>query len=451
LKRLTNIEMEKITIGILLQRNKLFGNTINMITFKDFYDKKCKSTFKIINYFYVNDKPFDPAIIEDFASSHKLDIDNDFLYGCISSVPNMENIDYYIERIFEYSRERKILNLTEQYRIEKIPANELIEGINSFPVYNKTRKETNEDLIMKIIEDAKKGMDVNFPEEFQSINDLVGGVDKGDLIVIGGYSGTGKSSLMTALTAGFLRNDERVLVCSLEMNARANMRRILANTQKINTMAFRKKALKEDDIIRIKGSIDVLQNIFKYKCARVYTMEDIIREINDFQPTICFIDYLQNISDTDSKLSDYSRVTKHTLQIQQLTQNKLITTFLVSQFNRPYNRKDVSRPRNHNLRDSGAIEERADMILLLWWERKQKMESLRRFDGDNPEKIDIDITKSKDGATDRLSWNVYPEYHRWVEPEEDKDKYGLLIEPILYEKAVEKASKMRVKGYNDNE
>ena len=449
MKRLTNIEMERITIGILLQRNKLFGNTMNMISFKDFYNKKCSSTFKIINYFYVNDKPFDPAIIEDFASSHKLDIDNDFLYGCISSVPNMENIDYYIQRIFEYSRERQILTLTEQYRLGKIPANKLIEGINALPIYNKTKEETNKDLIMKIIEDAKRGMDINFPEEFQSINDLVGGVDKGDLIVIGGYSGTGKSSLMTALTSGFLRNSEKVLVCSLEMNSRANMRRILANTQKINTMDFRKKNLSEENIKKIKGSIDILQNIYKYKCARVYTMEDIVREVNDFQPTICFIDYLQNISDSNTKLSDYARVTKHTSQIQQLTQSKLITTFLISQFNRPYDRKTVARPRNHNLRDSGAIEERADMILLLWWERKQKMESLRRFDGDRPEKIDIDVTKSKDGATDRLTWNVYPEYHRWRDPKEDLDKDGTPIEPILYEKAEEKAEKIKTRSYRD--
>jgi len=82
------------------------------------------------------------------------------------------------------------------------------------------------------------------------------------------------------------------------------------------------------------------------------------------------------------------------LQIQQLTQINY-NTFLISQFNRPYDRKSVDRPRNHNLRDSGAIEERADMIFLLWWERKMKLESLSRFDGDNPEKIDIDITNRR--------------------------------------------------------
>ena len=214
-------------------------------------------------------------------------------------------------------------------------------------------------------------------------------------------------------------------------------------------MDFRKKNLSEENIKKIKGSIDILQNIYKYKCARVYTMEDIVREVNDFQPTICFIDYLQNISDSNTKLSDYARVTKHTSQIQQLTQSKLITTFLISQFNRPYDRKTVARPRNHNLRDSGAIEERADMILLLYWERKMKMESLRRFDGDKPEKIDIDITKSKDGATDRLSWNVYPEFHRWVDQSQDLDKNKNPIEPIPYEKAEEKAEVIKTRSYRD--
>jgi len=59
------------------------------------------------------------------------------------------------------------------------------------------------------------------------------------------------------------------------------------------------------------------------------------------------------------------------------------------------------------------------------------MESLYRVDGDPPEYMEVNITKSKDGATGGLGYNFYPEYHRWVNPDSDNK------EPIIYKKARE--------------
>jgi len=111
-----------------------------------------------------------------------------------------------------------------------------------------------------------------------------------------------------------------------------------------------------------------------------------------------------------------------------MTKEKNITTFLLSQFHRPQEGR-IRRPRNNDFRDSGAIEERADIILLLYWERKIRMESLFRKDDEDPEYSEINLTKSKDGATGGLAYNFYPEFHRWIEPEDDNK------EPIRYRKA----------------
>ena len=102
-KRLGNENIEKIVVGIILRDNKLYNKLIDRVTFKDFYTKKCSQIIKIINYLYVNEKPFDTPVVEDFAVKHNLGINSNYLYDCEASVPNMENIDYYIEKVKSYS------------------------------------------------------------------------------------------------------------------------------------------------------------------------------------------------------------------------------------------------------------------------------------------------------------------------------------------------------------
>jgi len=267
--------------------------------------------------------------------------------------------------------------------------------------------------------------------EYYGIGEYYGfALDKDGLFLLEDFTVIHNSSLMTELIVGFCNQGYRVLVTTLEMSPKANMRRLEANMNKINTMKFRTNSLTELDKERIKAIIPIVNDAWNYNCVRVYTIADIIRATNKFEPDLLFIDYLQNISEPHEKLRLYEKATKHTLQIQQFTKEKNIVTFLLSQFHRP-TEGQIHRPHNSDLRDSGAIEERADIIFLIYWERKLKMESLYRVDGDAPEYMEVNITKSKDGATGGLGYNFYPEYHRWVNPNDDRR------EPIIYKRAKE--------------
>jgi replicative DNA helicase len=272
--------------------------------------------------------------------------------------------------------------------------------------------------MLEILEDANKGTDYKFPDNFRAINRIVGGIDKGDLIAVGGYTSNGKSSYLANLAYGFVNEmNYNVLVCTLEMPPKGIMRRIEATALGINTMKFKNGGLSELEINRIKAMIPHISQYWHYNCVRVYTIGDIVRAINKYKPQIVFIDYLQNIAG-DEGLSNYARVTKHTLELQQITKEKELVTFLLSQFHRPPDGK-IRRPYNTDFRDSGAIEERADIIFLIYWERKLKQPNLYRKDGDDPELMEFHITKSRDGATGGLNYNLYPECHRWIDPNDE--------------------------------
>jgi len=438
----TNTQIEKVIIGCLLLKGSLYEKIINEINCNDFSSPLYKRIFQIIERLYSNNIKIDNITISDYAHSNNISgVGLAVLYDIQNIVPTVNAFDQYLKLLKKYSYERKILKLTEDYRLGKINSDKLEDGLNKIKLPEEINKETNKDIILKALDEAEKGTDFKFPDDFDDLNKITGGFDRGDLIIVGGYASSGKSSLCTALTVGFCNDEHNVLVLTLEMSARANMRRILANTQTINTMKFRRGTLEKEDREKIEVMIPMINDIWKYNCIRVYKMADIIRAIAEYKPDIVIIDYLQNIADTEN-LTEYARLTKFTLQIQQIAREKNTAAILLSQFHRPEEGR-IRGPRNNDFRGSGSIEERAEIILLLYWERKLRMESLFRKDGENPEYMIINVTKNKDGETGKVKMKFYPEYHRWKGWEKDTK------EVIYYENAIAKSKKDFKKRYKE--
>ena len=438
----TNTQIEKVIIGCLLLKGSLYEKIINEINCSYFSSPLYKRIFQIIERLYSSNIKIDNITISDYAYSNNISgVGLAVLYDIQNIVPTVNAFDQYLKLLKKYSYERKILKLTEDYRLGKINSDKLEDGLNKIKLPEEINKETNKDIILKALDEAEKGTDFKFPDDFDDLNKITGGFDRGDLIIVGGYPSTGKSSLCTALIVGFCNNEYNVLVLTLEMSARANMRRILANTQTINTMKFRRGTLEKEDREKIEVMIPMINDIWKYNCIRVYKMADIIRAIAEYKPDIVIIDYLQNIADTEN-LTEYARLTKFTLQIQQIAREKNTAAILLSQFHRPEEGR-IRGPRNNDFRGSGSIEERAEIILLLYWERKLRMESLFRKDGENPEYMIINVTKNKDGETGKVKMKFYPEYHRWKGWEKDTK------EVIYYESAIAKSKKDFKKRYKE--
>ena len=445
---LHNLSCEKAVIGsILIEGTKLFEEARNILYPDDFYNPECRMTFKIFTNFYAQKIPIDTVAIGKYIAEKKIniaDLSLTFLVQIIGSVPTTANFHYYIKVVKDYAYKREVFKKVNDFKIEKIDTEKLIQEICTIPKYEEIKEKSNKEIMLETIEDANRGMDFKFPENFRSINGLIGGIDRGNLVVIGGYPSNGKSSLMINLAYGFVNElGYKVLITTVgEMSPKENMRRIEAIALKINTMKFKTKSLTEEDQEKIKAMIPHINDIWKYNCMRAYTTADIVRAVNKYEPDILFIDYLQNISGDDD-LNLYAKRTKHTLEIQRLTKEKNIATFLLSQFHRPQEGR-IRRPYNNDFRDSGVIEERADIIFLIYWERKLKTESLLRKDGDKPEYMELNITKSKDGATGGLSYNFYPEYHRWFDPRDDEKR-----EAIRYKKAKETGKEINEKKRKD--
>ncbi|GAJ03331.1 unnamed protein product, partial [marine sediment metagenome] len=243
--------------------------------------------------------PIDLVTVAEYINKveTQFDVNVTYMMHCINAVPTTANLHYYVKIVKDCSYKRAVLFEIGKFKKDNIDIQKLVEDIASIPKYEEIKEKSNKEIMLETIEDANRGMDFKFPENFDDINRIIGGLDRGDLVIIGGYPSNGKSSLMTELIVSFSNLGYKVLVATLEMSPKANMRRLEANMNKINTMKFRTNSLTELDTEKIKATIPIVNDVWDYNCVRAYTIADIIRVTNKFEPDILFIDYLQNISE----------------------------------------------------------------------------------------------------------------------------------------------------------
>ena len=113
--------------------------------------------------------------------------------------------------------------------------------------------------------------------------------------------------------------------------------------------------------------------------------------------------------------NDYLKVTHDMQDIQILTRDKKITTFVLSQLSR--NKEDIRKPRLSDLRDSGAIEEKSNIVLLVYWEDRLKQQVMPRKGIEPPEKMEIIIAKNRDGTIGTIYLDYYPEFCKLTDKE----------------------------------
>ena len=243
---------------------------------------------------------------------------------------------------------------------------------------------------------------------------MLGGVDICEAITIGGYTSQGKTSLALQLCKDFCEQGLRVLYCTSEMSEVETARRLLANLQEKNIMDFRRGLFTKDETESLQEFSEFIVKAWKLQIKQVYRMTDVKRYVNKYEPNILFIDYLQNLSRDEDK-SDYQKVTHDMQDIQILTRDKEITTFVLSQLSR--NKEDIRRPKLSDLRDSGAIEEKSHIVLFVYWEDRLKQKVNPRTGDEPPEKMEIIIAKNRDGTIGTIHLEYYPEFCKLTDRE----------------------------------
>jgi len=415
-----SIESEQASLGSMLLAKDALLATVNYLKPENFFRESHQIIYENILGLFNKDQAVDLVTLTEELHKKKM-LEKvggvTYLTNLVNSVPTAANIRYYNQIVKEKAVLRNTINQLNKMRdlcFEDKDPKLILEKVQNIAVKILPEEEEKSlgELLKHTLISSSQGVKYRF--KLESINKVLGGIDVYETITIGGYTSQGKTSLALQLCKDFCEQGLKVLYCTSEMSDKETARRLLANLQEKNIMDFRKGLFTANEKESLQELANLMAYTWKLQIKKVFSMTDIKKYVYKYEPDILFIDYLQNLSRKEDK-NDYQKVTHDMQDIQILTRDKEITTFILSQLSR--NKEDIRKPRLSDLRDSGAIEEKSNIVLFVYWKDRLKQEVKPRTGNEPPEKMEIIIAKNRDGTIGTVYLDYYPEFCKLADRE----------------------------------
>ena len=401
-----NIMAEQASLGSQMLSNDALVTSIEILDPADYHRTSHQIIYKTIQKMFKKGTAVDTiTLIEELQNNELLEKIGGSVYltHLINAVPNLENIEHYNNIIKTKSGQRKMYKIMDDVKSDKYSIIDGIQKMVDIP-QNEAKEETFKDILINTLRRSTRGTEHKF--EIEILNRYLGGVDKAEVITIGGYTSQGKSDFAIQLAIDFASIGKKILFLSGEMTNYEVGRRILANSEKKNIMDLRKGIFDNNEFKEMESISNIAGDTWEFNIKKVANMLDVQKNIRKYKPEIVFIDYLQNLG-VDN---DYREITNNMRCIQTTALKEEITIFVLSQLSRE--KKEIRRPRLNDLRGSGRIEELSNIVLLLYWEDRLKENVKERKGGEKPEQLEVSISKNRAGTVGRCVLNFWPEYCR---------------------------------------
>lgn len=412
-----NFIAEKNILSCLLLDTKSLETVIEQITIKMFYFKNHQEIFAAIIFLYKKKIPVDIVSIVTFLQDNgKLEKSGGIkvLVELTNKIPNFIHLNYYLVLLKEKFIRRLIIKLSYKtinssyltdLDISVLLSNleQEIDSINSISKFSKSIN-TNQ-LVYKIFNDLKQKANMReFPgvqSGFYALDSITGGFQNSDLIIIAGRPSIGKTAFCLSLTLNIIKYTKlAVLFFSLEMGKEQILYRLISMEANISQSKLKKGKLS-------KNNWNKLSKVFKIFAKLPFFMDDdsilttqLIRSIvkSNFSKEkklgVIIIDYLQLMTNKiDNRNNRSYELAQITRDLKNLAREFNLPIVALSQLSRNVEMRNDKKPILADLRESGSIEQDADLVLLLSKSTKQVVNS----NLNSNILIDVSIAKHRNG------------------------------------------------------
>ena len=435
-KRNTSTEYEVALLGALLANSKLFDKVKGYIVPTDFTDKKNQTIFEtMIN---IHDQGFniEPLpVIKNLKDENLLEkAGGEDYIDLLQTEAGLEaNLQKFMEGIVEASKIRQvkleIAKIQDKLEKNKFNSDEVLEEVEMNIISNtrdsnvsefKTASQIVDEVLEEMSKKASGEILSGIPSDFHSLDSITGGFHKGDLVILAARPSMGK----TALALNFAFNAAKannVAFFSIEMPSKQIFNRILSATgyvssnkiqqpkfmsnsdwQKFHLASERARDLKlhVDDTPGIKLS----ELVWKAKRLKKNVGLDMI-----------IIDYLQLINaggNGDNRQAEVSTISR---TLKKLARELEVPVIALSQLSRKVEQRESKVPMMSDLRESGAIEQDADLIAFVYRDAYYNTDTEAAHSKNSTQKTDIIIGKHRNGATGKVTLAFSPEFGLFTE------------------------------------
>ncbi len=409
-----SIEAERALLCSLFLDNSKFIDVSEIIDSKDFYDERNISLFETLKELFTNNIPFDFITVKNALNEKKLleKVGISYLMDIIDYLPAPANARYYAEIIHKKSILRTLINISSEIAelCYEEPENlEEVINISEKKIFDISSKKTSrytavEDMAeetVKFLEALRKRQNIltGVPSGFNDLDRMTNGFQKGDLIIIAGRPGMGKTALaINAAVNAAVEYSKSIGIFSLEMTTQQIILRMLSSLSGVGVYNLRTGFLNNEQWNRVIVALDKLKKVNIYiDDASLVTAADIRTKARKMKMErnidMLIIDYLQLMHGRSSGFQNrVQEVSEISRSLKILAKELNIPIVALSQLNRGVELRDNKRPMVADLRESGSIEQDADVIILIY-----RDEVYNKNKKDNKGKAEIIIGKQRNG------------------------------------------------------
>ncbi|WP_110928058.1 replicative DNA helicase [Bacillus massiliglaciei] len=438
-----NIEAEQAVLGAIFLEPSSLTVTSEILIPEDFYRSSHQKIFNVMLKLNDEGKAVDLiTVTEDLAATKNLEEVGGVTYlsELAGSVPTAANVEYYARIVEEKSLLRRLIRTATNIAQEGYSREDEVEDLLGEAEKNimevAQRKNTGafqniKDVLVRAYDNIeeltnRKGDVTGIPTGFAELDRMTAGFQRNDLIIVAARPSVGKTAFALNIAQNVAtKTEENVAIFSLEMGSEQLVMRMLCAEGNINAQNLRTGALTDEDWRKLTMAMGSLSNAGIYiddtPGVRIGDIRSKCRRLKQEHGLgMILIDYLQLIQGNgrsgENRQQEVSEISR---SLKALARELEVPVIALSQLSRGVEQRQDKRPMMSDIRESGSIEQDADIVAFLYRDDYYDKET------ENKNIIEIIIAKQRNGPVGTVSLAFVKEYNKFVNLERRFDDSGM--------------------------
>ncbi|MDQ2993469.1 MAG: replicative DNA helicase [Pseudomonadota bacterium] len=428
-----SVEAEQSVLGGLMLDNQTWDMIAGKLAEGDFYRPEHRMIFGVLEELSRRNQPFDVLTVSEALKSRNQldDAGSDvYLFELAKNTPSAANIGAYAEIVRERSILRQMLHTATEmadmaYHPDGRSSNELLDIAEQkiFKMAEQGERASGPVKLTDYLAIASEQIDrlyhsdgdlVGVSTGFQELDNMTSGLSEADLVIVAGRPSMGKTAFAMNIAENVaIRGDAPVLVFSMEMPGEALAMRMMSSLGRINQNSVRTGKLSDDDWPRLSSAVSMLSEakmlIDDTPALSPAEVRSRARRVarEHGKLGLIVIDYLQLMQVPGMRENRTLEISEISRSLKALAKEMSVPVMALSQLNRSLEQRTDKRPMMSDLRESGAIEQDADIIIFIYRDEV--------YNPDTAEKggAEIIIAKQRNGPIGRLRLTFMGQYTRF--------------------------------------
>ncbi len=423
-----SLEAEQSVLGSILIDPESLNEIATIITADDFYIDEHREIYSAMQRLFLQSRRIDPVTLMDVLVQNNVydsEQSKSYVHTLVDTVPSTSNIKDYATIVRDKSLLRRLIKVTEEITEDAYSAqdsaSDIINQAEAKVFEIAQTKEQHDfshirDVILGTYQQIKDVADnkeeaVGVPTGFSMLDNVLVGMGKSDLILVGARPGMGKTSFaLNVATNVAKKSNKTVCIFSLEMSKEQLVSRMLSSEALIESNTMRSGMLSTDDWSKLADASSILAETEIYiddtTNITVTGMKSKLRRVKNLGLVV--VDYL-GLMQSDRKIENrVQEVADISRNLKVMAKELRVPVICCAQLSRGPESRTDKRPMLSDLRDSGAIEQDADVVLFLYRDEYYK---------DDPEKqntAEVIIAKNRHGGTGKVEVGWFGKYTKFT-------------------------------------